>query len=293
MSKRRRRRRRHPFLSFFALALIALAVWSLWGNTALEGNELTFSSGNVPPALDGFVIAHVSDLHDAVLGKDNSDIVSMLEKRRPDIIVLTGDMVDSNRGNTERSVALMEKLTRIAPVYYVNGNHEAALSYSEYQRLVQGFTAAGVNVLEDRSELISFRGETFQLIGLRDVGFIPGSIGEKRQQMQNALYFLERDDLFSLVLAHRPEFFDNYAACGVDLVLCGHAHGGQFRLPLIGGVYSPGQGLWPKYDSGLYNMGDTSMIVSRGLGNSNFPLRVNNRPEILFITLRSAGRSAI
>lgn len=289
MRRQRKRRRRHPILRLFFLALIALTVWTFWGNTALKATEITFASARVPAALDGLVIAQVSDLHDAVLGKDNADIVSLIEKRRPDIIVMTGDMVDSNRGNVERSVALAEKLCQIAPVYYVNGNHEAALSYSEYHRFTKELTAVGVSVLEDINEFVTYRGTPLQIIGLNDCGFISGSSAVRRGIMQNTLTLLARGDMFTLLLSHRPEFFETYAVSGVDLVLCGHAHGGQIRLPFIGGVYSPGQGMWPKYDSGLYRQGDTAMIVSRGIGNSQFPVRINNRPEIVFITLRSGN----
>ena len=284
-AKRRRRKRRTG--SLVLLALIVLVLWTLWGNTALVRTDIEFSSAAIPAAMDGFVIAQVSDLHDAELGKNNADIVDMLSDVKPDLIVLTGDMIDSNRGNIDRSVALVEQLIAIAPVYYCNGNHEAALSYNDYHRFTRSITEAGAVVLEDRSEVLTYHGAAFQLIGLNDLGFLSGGISQKRAAMKNALTLLNRDDLFSIVLSHRPELMEEYTACGADLVFCGHAHGGQARLPLIGGLYSPGQGLFPKYDAGLYRSGKTSVIVSRGLGNSTFPLRFNNRPEIVVVTLRS------
>ena len=289
MRKRRARRSRHRVLSVAVLLLTALVIWSLWGNTALVRTDISYVSNAVPKELDGFVIAHISDLHDANIGDDNQDIVDMVAGAHPDIIVLTGDMVDSKRINVERTLSLIERLTSIAPVYYSNGNHEAALTYNTYHSLTRGMEAAGAVVLEDRSVVVSWKDAVFQIVGLNDPGFIKGDNSEKFDTMQSTLMLLTRDDMFTLVLAHRPEFFDRYAACRPQLVLSGHAHGGQFRLPFIGGVYAPSQGLFPKYDAGLYTQDGTAMIVSRGIGNSSFPLRVNNRPEVVIITLRSEG----
>ncbi len=288
MSRRRRRSKRHRILPFFAVVLSALLVWSVWGNTALTRTDIVYRSPQVPASLDGMVIAQISDLHDAQIGTDNHDITAMLRDIRPDLIVLTGDMVDSNRVELDRSLSLIGQLTQIAPVYYANGNHEAALSYNAYRSFTRAMADLGVTVLEDKSEVLTYRSAPFQLIGLNDLGFISGGLSTKIQTLQGSLTLLTRDDLFTLVLAHRPELIDTYAACGPQLVLCGHAHGGQLRLPLIGGLYSPGQGFLPKYDAGLYTKGATSIVVSRGIGNSNFPLRFNNRPEIVVITLRSA-----
>ena len=97
---------------------------------------------------------------------------------------------------------------------------------------------------------------------------------------------IEGEDNYTILLAHRPDFFDEYVKSGSDLVLSGHAHGGQFRLPFVGGLYAPGQGFLPEYDSGIYTEGSTSMIVSRGIGNSAFPIRFNNRPEIILVELK-------
>ena len=286
--QRKRTKRRHGF-AYFVLLLLALIIWSFWGNTALTRTDITFASARVPMELDGLVIAHISDLHDANLGNDNSDIVEMVAKARPDIIVLTGDMIDSNRLTIERTLSLAERLVAIAPVYYANGNHEAALSNNDYHRLTRGLRDAGVEVLEDRSVVVSWHNASFQIVGLNDPGFTPGTNAEKFDALENSLLLLTRNDMFTLVLAHRPEFIGRYSACNPELVLSGHAHGGQIRLPLIGGLYAPGQGAFPKYDAGLYTKGKTSMIVSRGIGNSSAPLRINNRPEIVIITLKSEG----
>ncbi|MBO7385328.1 MAG: metallophosphoesterase, partial [Clostridia bacterium] len=168
-----------------------------------------------------------------------------------------------------------------------SGNHEAALSWDDYHSLTRRMRAPGVQVLEDQAVAISRGGTDIQLIGLKDLGFIPGSIPERRQEVANTLRLFARDDMFTLVLSHRPELMDEYAQAPCELVLCGHAHGGQVRLPLIGGLFSPGQGLFPKYDAGFYFEGGTAMYLSRGIGNSNFPLRFNNRPELVLIELKA------
>ena len=288
MKSQRRRGKRHRVLALFALVVSALFVWTAWGNEALERTDVTIRSSRIPKAMNGFTIAQLSDLHDAELGHDNADIVDMLRDIRPDVIVMTGDMVDSNRTNIDLSVSLARQIVGIAPVYFVNGNHEAALSWNEYHRFTRELSQAGVIVLEDRSEVLSYNGAAFQIIGLTDPGFIPGSLEEKFAAVQNALTLLKREDMFSIVLAHRPELLNEYAACKAELVLTGHVHGGQFRLPLIGGIYAPSQGFFPEFDAGLYTQGETQMYISRGIGNSAFPFRFNNRPEIVVYTLASS-----
>lgn len=164
--------------------------------------------------------------------------------------------------------------------------------------LLDGLTRAGVTVLRSEAVDLQEGGESIRLIGLDDLGVyyqaLAGdsshsqALSEAKDALKGDLSALVRDAGFTLALSHRPELIDLYAECGADLVLCGHAHGGQVRLPFIGGLYAPGQGFFPAWDAGLYEAGGTQMIVSRGLGNSAFPLRVNNRPEVVTITLRRA-----
>ena len=144
------------------------------------------------------------------------------------------------------------------------------------------------NSLECQRELLEKNGAVIQLIGLDDLGFSPvnDQIEEATVMMGQTLIELVDEATYTVLLAHRPELIDIYVESTVDLVLCGHAHGGQFRIPFIGGVYAPGQGLFPKYDSGLYEVGETQMVVSRGIGNSIIPLRVNNRPEVVLVELQ-------
>ena len=149
----------------------------------------------------------------------------------------------------------------------------------------EGTVALGVCVLEDESAELTRGGQSIRLIGLTDIGFHPGTLEEKKDALRTALSALLPEDEFSVTLAHRPELMDVYTECGAPLVLSGHAHGGQIRLPGIGGLIAPGQGLFPKYTEGKYEENGTTLVVSRGIGNSVLPLRVNDRPQIVVVQL--------
>ena len=270
----------------FTVISIVLILWTLWGNTALEVNEIIVSGSHIPPAFSGFRIAQISDLHNAEFGEGNAELLRMLSECDPDIIVITGDLVDSGHTDIDVALAFAGEAARIAPAYYVTGNHEAAIS--QYDILKSGLEMAGVIVLEDEAISLEYNGESITLIGLSDPdATIKGDLfGEVPAMVSTRLRNLtEGDSGYTVLLSHRPELFETYVSCGIDLVLSGHAHGGQFRLPFIGGLIAPNQGLFPKYDAGLYTGGDTNMVVSRGIGNSIIPIRFNNRPEIVVVEL--------
>ena len=265
--------------------LLILIVWTAWGNAALELNTYTISSRGLPDAFDGYRIAQVSDLHNAEFGDRNQRLLEMLREAEPDMIAITGDLIDSRKTNIAVALAFAEEAVKFAPCYYVSGNHEARVS--EYQELKTGLEAAGVTVLDDAQVKIEVSGESITVIGVNDPSFHADYLTSDAAVMDRKLSELSSEDAsFTNLLSHRPELFDTYAAHDMDLVLTGHAHGGQFRLPLIGGLIAPNQGLFPKYDDGLYSEGNTNMIVSRGLGNSIIPFRFNNRPEVVLIELK-------
>lgn len=266
--------------------LLILIVWTAWGNAALELNTYTISSRGLPDAFDGYRIAQVSDLHNAEFGDGNQRLLDMLREAEPDMIAITGDLIDSRKTNIAVALAFAEEAVRIAPCYYASGNHEARVP--EYRELKAGLEAAGVTVLDDARVEIEISGKSITIIGVNDPSFLADYLTSDAAVMDRKLSeFSSEDASFTILLSHRPELFDTYAAHDMDLVLTGHAHGGQFRLPLIGGLIAPNQGLFPKYDDGLYSEGNTNMIVSRGLGNSIIPFRFNNRPEVVLIELKS------
>lgn len=284
--KKRLSKRGLAFVSILIAVLLILIVWTIWGNTALMMSKVTVSSSRIPSEFNDFRVAQVSDLHNAVFGKDNAELLQALSECKPNIIVITGDLVDAEHTDIDIAFDFAKGATQIASTYYVTGNHEASLS--QYDELKTGLELIGVVVLEDASMQLECKDEAITLIGLSDPDFtikgdmfreVPAMVDTKLRGLIG-----DKDD-YTILLSHRPELFETYANCGVDLALSGHAHGGQFRLPFIGGLVAPNQGLFPKYDAGLYTKADTNMIVSRGLGNSIIPIRFNNRPEIVIVTL--------
>lgn len=282
------KKKRKITIAVVAAVLLALIIWTAWGNTALELNRYTISSDRLPKAFDGYRIAHVSDLHNTEMGKDNEKLLDMLWEADPDIIAITGDIIDSR--NTDIDVALQFTKTamEIAPCYYVTGNHEARVS--EYDELKEGMIELGVIVLEDGRIELEQSKETITLLGVNDPSFQTDYLfGDSETVMQSKLQDIIKEDTYTILLSHRPELFEVYTESKVDLVLSGHAHGGQFRLPFVGGLVAPNQGLFPKYDAGLYTEENTNMIVSKGIGNSILPFRFNNRPEVILIELKYGG----
>ena len=191
------------------------------------------------------------------------------------------------RQDLNAAIVFVEKATVIAPIYYVTGNHEANIT--QYDDLKERLEAVGVIVLEDEGVLLEREGKQLSLIGLSDPDFtIKGDLfGEVPAMVATKLKGMEIQETYTILLSHRPELFETYVYCGIDLVLSGHAHGGQFRLPFVGGLIAPNQGFFPKYDAGVYKEGNTDMVVSRGIGNSIIPIRFNNRPEIVLVTLEA------
>lgn len=267
--------------------LALVAVYIIYENNVLRLRKETVASSKLPSSFDGFKIVHISDLHDKQYGDKQTELAQKVKDIQPDLIVITGDLVDFNRTNLERSLNLVRGIKGIAPIYYVTGNHEACIS--EYDQLKDELISCNVTVLENQTERFYKGGEYINIIGLTDTDFpdknYPLCELDKRVRREMTP-IMPQDGGFELLLAHRPEYFEIYADFGVDLALTGHAHGGQFRLPFTDGLYAPSQGILPKYTSGPYTDGNTTMIVSKGLGNSSFPIRINNRPELVIITLK-------
>lgn len=264
---------------------VLLIIWTLWANTAVEMTVYEIKSSRLPKAFSGFRIAQISDLHNDEMGNDNKDLIGLLQDAKPDIIVITGDMIDSYDTHVDIAIAFAEKAVTIAPCYYVSGNHESRLG--EYAELKAAFDRLGVTVLEDETTTISKNGETINIVGVIDPSFkTVYKTDNESAVLDDALAAIKHQDgEYTILLSHRPEMFEIYAKYGIDLVFSGHAHGGQFRLPFVGGLYAPSQGVFPKYDAGVFTDGNTSMVVSRGIGNSSFPIRFNNRPELVLAVL--------
>ena len=279
------RKKRVLFVVVFVL--VVLIVWTLWGNTALEVNEYEVVSDRIPQGFEGFRIAQVSDLHNAEFGEGNEKLIQLLSQTDPDVIVITGDLIDSRHTDIEIALDFARQAIKLAPVYYVSGNHEARVR--EYEDLKMGLAEAGVVILENQNVQITREGESITLMGIDDPSFQEVYLfGDSESVARQAIDDLQNEsEGYTILLSHRPELFDLYVDTGMELVFSGHAHGGQFRLPFIGGLVAPNQGFFPKFDEGRFTEENTTMIVSRGVGNSIIPIRFNNRPEIVLVTLRN------
>lgn len=264
-----------------AIGIALLCVWLWYGNTNVKLTEYEIVA-DIPKEFENFTIVQLSDLHNAQLGADNKNIFDTIEDIDADIIVMTGDMIDSRNTKVDVALDFAKEAMAIAPCYYVTGNHEARVNYAgdEYKRFKEELVRLGITVLENESLSIEKGKGKISLAGINDTGF----------DLTRRVDYLVKEALdeaegYKILLAHRPEYFDMYE--GADLILSGHAHGGQIRLPFAGGLFAPGQGILPKYDSGIYNEENRVMVVSRGLGNSLFPVRVNNMPEAVVVRLKT------
>lgn len=271
----RSNRKKYIKSAIVLLIVIVLLLFCNFQNKHLETTHYTYETEQLGVDLDGYRIVQISDLHNAKFGKNNQKLVDRIRECAPDMIVLTGDLVDSNHTNLDRVVQFVDEIVKICPVYYVTGNHEYWLDTSEYEKLMDGLVSAGVVILDNQVVEISRGDAKFRLVGLDDKSLADGTL--------EALLSDEKE--LTVVLAHEPQYLARYAGTGVDLVLSGHAHGGQFRLPFVGGIVAPDQGFLPEYTAGEYYMNGTEMIVSRGLGNSVIPVRLFNYPEIVCVDL--------
>lgn len=281
-----RSKKRRTVLIVVLAILAALFLWLQWGNTSLQTTHIRLQSTKIPISFNGFTIAQVSDLHNAEFGRGQHRLLDAIRKASPDLIAVTGDLIDAHHTDVGKAMEFINGAVRIAPVYYVTGNNEAETS--AYAALQEQMIDAGVVLLRNTGIEIDHEGGSILLLGLDDPDFT--TMGDSAQDsavvVDAELKKIPRTGgRYTILLSHRPELLDVYAANGIDLVLSGHAHGGQIRLPFVGGLVAPDQGLFPRYTQGVYTEDQTSMVVSRGLGNSVFPLRINDRPELTVITL--------
>ncbi len=267
-------------IAIIAIFCIVSIIFIYSQNNLITVSNYDIYSRKVPDSFNGFKIVQISDLHNKEFGSNQKRLLSKINEANPDIVVITGDIIDSRRYDEKPSLELVSELVRLYPIYYVNGNHESRRS--EYPEFELKLIDLGVNVLSNSSQFITIDESSILITGVDDPCF--------EECIYNGLpndYLLDANNHFSILLSHRPELFESYATENVDLTFSGHAHGGQIRLPFIGGVIAPEQGLFPKYTEGVHRINDSNLVISRGLGNSLFPLRVFNRPELVVVTLMS------
>lgn len=270
----------------FVIVFLSIIGYLLYkGNTTVGTSSYEVSSNRLPASFDGFKIAQISDLHDSLLGENHAYVVDEIRNIAPQAIFITGDLIDSNRYDLEKSLLLIKELENVAPIYYVTGNHEVATN--DVDHIKESLRELGVRVLTDEADLIaSEEGETIAIGGIEDP--LGSSLGDEVAVEQSVAQAFKNvsGDVYKVLLSHRPEQFDTYAVNKIDVTFSGHAHGGQFRIPGLGGLVSPGQGLFPKLTSGVHEKNTSQLVISRGLGNSIMPVRIFNKPEIVAVTLR-------
>ncbi len=287
-------KRKMPLI--FVYTVLSLAVVCVF---ILIMNYFLFTVGkfegdftNLPADFDGYKIVQLSDLHRSKYGKDNAKIVDAVKKINPDIVVMTGDMIEPDESG-ESFWELSRTLAASYEVYYIKGNHELRGTPKFELNLMKTLGEIGVKTLENEKAEIKKGSSVINIYGLTyGLEFYGGSSKKK----SNATYFsLEEmnkllgskdNEGFNILLTHNPIYFETYAEWGADLTFCGHIHGGLIRLPFIGGILSPDVTLFPKYDGGIYELNSRKMLVSRGLSAGNFGLRFLNSPEIISITLK-------
>jgi predicted MPP superfamily phosphohydrolase len=269
--------------------VILILIFLNWQNNDLVTSEITYTGSKLPSSFNGYTIVQISDLHNKVFDNDQSQLLDMIQKAKPDIIVITGDLIDENRTDISVAVRLSERMLAIAPVFFVPGNQE--YSFGKYDEMKSDLQSLGVKILDNETVKLSKNNEVINLAGIQDFEFFYHGLelnDDIRKDFEDKIKnLINGDEGFEILLTHRPEFFDEYAACNLDLVFAGHAHGGQIRLPFVGALFAPGQGFLPKYTKGSYTIGQTTMIVSAGLGNSQFPFRLFDPPEVVITTLHT------
>lgn len=271
--------KRNKVIRVIVIALLLLGFF-WFENNHLQTSFYEYESDRVPTEYDGFRIVQISDLHNACFGRENNWLTDKVKECGPDIIVVTGDVIDSDHTRMDVALDCMESMAEICPVYYITGNHEYWIDESTRMTLLSELVDRGVIVLMSEATTITRGEEVIRIVGLDD-----SRIASK--DLQNLMRENE-DNPFTILLAHEPTYIRWYAQNEPDIVLAGHEHGGQFRLPFLGPVYAPDQGFWPDLTEGVYTEGNTTMYISRGLGNSAIPIRLFNDPEILCLDLKTA-----
>lgn len=259
------------------IAVFAAMGYIVWQNNSITVTEYKYKSIKVSKEANGFKIVHISDLHNKRFGKCNYALIEKIKKCSPDIIVISGDLLDSRHTDVEAAVEFAALASEISPVYYATGNHEQRFSKNELSQFLDRLKEAGAVVLEDKSVGLSN--------GIRLVGLSDKSVGT--YILPELLSENDDDGALTLLISHKPHYAQWYADCGADLTFSGHAHGGQVRIPFVGGLIAPDQGFFPKLTEGIHYYGDSATVISRGLGNSLIPMRINNRPELVVVTLES------
>jgi predicted MPP superfamily phosphohydrolase len=274
--------------NIIVLAIFAiLSVLIFLQNTSIEVSKYKIKSDKIPKEFNKFKIIHLSDFHSYGFFKDNFRMIEKINNEHPNIIVMTGDMVNKYDENFEKFLNLAEALSKKYEIYYIIGNHEMRLRKNNLNYIIQKLKKFGIKVLNDEKITIIREKEFINIYGIN----IPLSYYKivnkpiNVQDVINSLLNKCAEKEYNILLAHNPLYFEEYSKQNVDLILSGHVHGGMVRLPFIGALLSPERKFFPKYSSGVYELNNKKLLVSRGLGHSRPGIRLFNKREIVSITL--------
>ncbi|WP_302967172.1 metallophosphoesterase [Intestinibacter bartlettii] len=263
----------------------------------LEVTKYVVENKKVPKEFDGYNIVQISDLHSKLFGENNKKLIQKIKSLNPDIVVVTGDLIDGENNNYNVALDFMKEISKLYRVYYIIGNHEQKSLIKKYKDEYKDYfnklhQIDFVNLDNNKVEIV--KGDSnINLYGLTVPYSCYKYLFDNQETTSIDIDFLEEKlgkvdrEQFNILLAHTPFYFDEYEKWGADLTLCGHVHGGIVRLPLVGGLLSPDRKFFPKYDLGEYIKNKSTMIVSKGLGGSKVLIRVNCKPEIVNIKLKN------
>lgn len=273
------------FLIVFVLMLIELYVDA----NCIQISSFKASSSKIPSSFDGYKILQLSDLHSKEFGKNNAKLLKKIDQISPDVILITGDMVTANETDFSVFFNLIDSIADKCDIYYVTGNHEQAMSGDKKNQIFEYLAKKNVKFLDNESVELTKDGDTLNLYGLcYDSLYYTEKKGKiyTEEMMEEALG-KSSEEKFNILITHNPSKFEVYEAWGADLVLSGHVHGGMVRVPFVGAIFSPDEGLMPKYSAGEYQINNSKLVVSRGLGRGSRGFRLFNRPNLVEITLES------
>ena len=268
------------------VVILLLGFYLYFQNNVLQVSTYNIANSMIPKRFNGYKIIQISDFHNTDSKKLNSDLIEKIKVKKPDIIVITGDLVDSRNTNIDVVIDFIKKIKNIAPIFYVSGNHEASIG--EYELLKEKLEKEDVTILDNKVDVLVVEDSKINIIGVDDpnMSYHPDATDALKVGSELSEINYDKNN-FTILLSHRPELFDVYVNNSMNLVLTGHAHGGQVRIPFIGGVVAPNQGLFPNYTAGVHVRDNLTMFISRGLGNSKIPVRIFNTPEIILVTLKT------
>ena len=284
---------------FGATVILGGVIFYKYETDSLEITKYEIENEKIPKEFDNFKIVQISDLHNKSFGKGNKRLLEKIDSQNPDIVVITGDLVEGDNKNFDVALNLIDELLKKYKVYHIIGNHEQKSLIKKHKELYKTYfdKLYKKNIVNLDNEKIRIKkdGKYINIYGLIiPLEYYPyffKNYENKNMKLEqdfinNKLGEINRDE-YNILLAHTPFFFEDYEKYGVDLVLSGHVHGGIIRLPKVGGLLSPNREFFPKYDFGKYIKNNTTMLLSKGLGGSKVLIRFACKPEIVSITLKS------